>query len=543
MFALHRACYRNNFEKAAQLISQGYDLEKKDCHKKTVFLNSCSHGHLQMVKFLQLKGCDLHARTEKGNGLAEAAAGGKLDVVKYLFEQGLDPNDMNESGKNSLMVASQKQHVETVQYLSEIAGCDVNAVSENGANALMCAVLTENNLEVVKYLFSRGVDANALSHDGKNALMFAVCTKNSLEVVKYLISRGVDLNATSHRGENVLHVVCSGYCSFFNADLAVVKYLVSKGLDVNALCNNGQNALIHAVLEKKSDLPLVKYLVSQGVDIHQKNVSRQRNAFMFACQTGSHEVMKFLYQQGADPHELDGRGETALMIAATYGQFEIVKNLQGEGCSIHLENVIGENAFMLACCYPGIDLLKYLREEGADIHKQNDNGQNAFSYVAGGVRYRSIDSLEYLQEMGLDMHLRSTTGETCLMTASKVSNIEAGKFFLQEGFSLADTNSQGENALTICIKGAHYFLHDMCVWLLENGCSLQQNLLSDELNDAEISSRISMSIVHRITEIEAMRKAVKTSCYMRMELDVIELICRFTNGLKNLKQHESLFQN
>jgi ankyrin repeat protein len=54
-----------------------------------------------------------------------ACAAGNLDMVKFLFESGSDPNTVDNQGFTPLHTAAQKGHASLVPYLLEVSNHDV----------------------------------------------------------------------------------------------------------------------------------------------------------------------------------------------------------------------------------------------------------------------------------------------------------------------------------------------------------------------------------------------------------------------------------
>jgi ankyrin repeat protein len=75
---------------------------------------------LEELKAIMQKGFHFESHDgRKHTALSEAACQGHIDVVKFLLENGADPNALNDNGRSPLWRASFNGHVEVVQALLE----------------------------------------------------------------------------------------------------------------------------------------------------------------------------------------------------------------------------------------------------------------------------------------------------------------------------------------------------------------------------------------------------------------------------------------
>ncbi len=88
---------------------------------KTLMISACSHGHLEVVKYLVSLGGDI--RYKENLPLLCACGGGHLEVVKYLVSLGVDPRAEND---DAFITASFSGRLEVVKYLLSM-GADLHA--------------------------------------------------------------------------------------------------------------------------------------------------------------------------------------------------------------------------------------------------------------------------------------------------------------------------------------------------------------------------------------------------------------------------------
>jgi ankyrin repeat protein len=122
--------------------------------------------------------------------VALAAVFGNFEVAKYLHAKGADINAAatNGSGYNALTGAVTSGHTEIVKWLLE-NGADPNYRYANNYSPLLNAA-ANGHLKILKLLQAHGADLHAKTSDGKNALAYAEERKHAA-VAEYLRAHGV----------------------------------------------------------------------------------------------------------------------------------------------------------------------------------------------------------------------------------------------------------------------------------------------------------------------------------------------------------------
>ncbi|HKN24462.1 MAG TPA: ankyrin repeat domain-containing protein [Candidatus Acidoferrum sp.] len=146
-------------------------------------------GKLDRVKQFVEKDSSL-AKSVSPDGfpvVALAAVFGHLDVARCLADHGADVNApaTNGSGYNALTGAVASGHTEIVKWLLE-NGANPNYRYGPGYSPLLTAA-ANGHLEIVKLLLAHGADPRAATNDGKSALALA-SERNHSAVADYLRS-------------------------------------------------------------------------------------------------------------------------------------------------------------------------------------------------------------------------------------------------------------------------------------------------------------------------------------------------------------------
>src|SRR5437016_12543166 len=99
-------------------------------------------GSLYRVRCLHFAGARINTRSNLGTPLFLAVSEGKLDVVRYLLDQGANANARESSGGTPLAEAAYYGRVEVIKELL-LRGANINAIGNHGS-ALDVALNTRN---------------------------------------------------------------------------------------------------------------------------------------------------------------------------------------------------------------------------------------------------------------------------------------------------------------------------------------------------------------------------------------------------------------
>src|SRR5574343_107828 len=117
---------------------------------------------------------------------------GRIDIIKKLLEDGVDPNTTDFSGNTALMISSKHVYNECIKVLLENKA-DPNIKNHNKYDALTISI-KKGHVQCVKTLLDGGANPNTCSY-GYTALMLSSIYGQS-ECIEALLRRGAKLCAT-----------------------------------------------------------------------------------------------------------------------------------------------------------------------------------------------------------------------------------------------------------------------------------------------------------------------------------------------------------
>ncbi len=151
-------------------------------------------GHLPIVKLLVKSGADVnHTTKSSSTPLRAACFDGRVDIVKYLIEEGhADFNIANKFNNTCLMIAAFNRHLSVVKYLIQ-AGVDPDVGANCGATALHFAAET-GAIEIAQELVEFG-KANVLKENKYGLTPLMSAAEHCQEAVfAYLLAKCPDLD-------------------------------------------------------------------------------------------------------------------------------------------------------------------------------------------------------------------------------------------------------------------------------------------------------------------------------------------------------------
>lgn len=213
-------------QQPAETIARFWEIRYAKDQLKVISLlhKAAYYGWLDIVSMRSISTPAYHRRDNLGlTPLHHAAAGGSLEVIKYLItEQHCDPKSVGENKWTLLHYASKGGHVNTAQYLIEL-GCDPMIPCHHGSLPLHVACI-HGHLAITKYFVTElKCNSEIRGQCGYTSLHYA-SKGGHIDIVQYLLTEGgCDPMAVDDDGDTVLHTAC------YQGHYDLVKWLLHDG--------------------------------------------------------------------------------------------------------------------------------------------------------------------------------------------------------------------------------------------------------------------------------------------------------------------------
>ena len=253
-----------------------------------------------------------HKKSRGGTPLVVACEEGRLDDVKTFVNAGMD---VNQEGKDSddeectpLMAAAENEHFHIVKYLIE-QGADPNITDSDGYNALHWAAgYNKKDTKLIELLLTKMplTSINQELWDGDTPLDRAYDNHSPIHqaIIKLMRSKG------ALRAQEVDLVQTQGYA-------AVYPKLSVEELKAKYEQEFGDDDIAETHACEKGRLEDVKKLITEeNVNEEDRFAGQSRTPLMAAVEKQQFEIVKYLIQIGADANVLNQNDENALHLAA-----------------------------------------------------------------------------------------------------------------------------------------------------------------------------------------------------------------------------------
>ncbi len=391
----------------------------------------------------------------------------KGDVIKYIIEQGANPNAVNLQGETPLHIAVGCDYPEAAKILTE-SGTDPFLNNNRGKSPVVLAY--EKGISFTENIIN---EHNIFDHDDKgNTPMHLAALWDYEEISAYLIDLGSAVNARNDQGLTPLHFAVK------NSNVAICRQLINHGANIDSRDNYG-NTPLHTAISWGA-AKSAKLLLLLGANVELRNLSGNtplHTAVLHQDQLG----VKMLYEYGASLEARDNTGMTPLLLSTRKNYWEISQLLIELGADYNTRDDRGNTPLHEAVRNKNQKTCQLLSDKGADIYAENRYGDTplcvAFKagvavvswFITGPMVYdrddegntplhtaiqqnASADVIRCLIDKGADINSRNNRINTPLHNAFLSNNKAAVEVLAAAGADLFSRNGEGFTPLNMAFS-------------------------------------------------------------------------------------------
>ena len=381
--AFHEALRSQDLDTAKRLFSLGGKklfTETSDFGMLALH-SAASAGALESVRFLTDEGIDPNYKPEGGysarirgrSPLHFAVETGNAEIVSLLIKAGASVFTTDSNGATPLHVATQYGQKTLAQILIKIMGARAHIRDKNGTTPLHIAARQGHRDLTAQLLF--------LQNQGlrQRVEKFLKSSTKSAD-----LSHLVDVK--NKFGLSPLHYAALG------GHEEVAKLLLQQGATINTFNAQGLTPLFLA--SRDGHEGIVELLSSQQEANLESGDEEAHTPLCVAVANGHLRIFARLLRRGANPHAKDKNGMIPLHIAAKRGNTDAVKSLlktldRGKRGNINELDNAGNTPLLYATATGKEDLVEALVTAGADVSARNRKGETSLD-VAQRLGHDSI---------------------------------------------------------------------------------------------------------------------------------------------------------
>ena len=191
--ACHYAAQRENVVYLQMLHSRGAKINEKENYQNTTpLMAACSKvSNPAIIDFLVKNGANIKERSLNGNdALLYSCLNPNPAVALFLIKDlKADIHTKNRDGENILMEAIRAKSNDLVKAFLDF-GIDVNEKDNYGNNSIVFSAFYNPSIEIFDLLIKKGADINFKKDKNENLLILAARNNSNEKLIEYLLNKG-----------------------------------------------------------------------------------------------------------------------------------------------------------------------------------------------------------------------------------------------------------------------------------------------------------------------------------------------------------------
>ncbi len=355
---------------AGVYLRNGGNINEAIENGRTALQIMCGEQRSSVVRWILDQGADPDLVGSDGRTpLMQAALIGSRDIAQILILRGAEINWQDSFGNTPLQIAVNSGHWELASYLEDKGGRILEGYFEH-------PVLSE--IWTRRQHYKEALRLPEKRWEGY-AFLYEVLQGN-YRTVKSLLDGGVSPDTADTEGVSALMMAAS-LPDHYLSDL-----LLNRGADYKRRDSMGLDCLWYASFEGRADL--VERLIESGVSLQGNFLE---NSPLFAAFAGGrHKVMETLLKAGADPRQSGRLGACLVHYAAFTGDMRTLRILDEHGADPDSSDGDGKKALDYLVLGFNLSENEGLYLEPARFLKEKKVGYTIDPYISGNDKLSKI---------------------------------------------------------------------------------------------------------------------------------------------------------
>ncbi|MCB1178606.1 MAG: ankyrin repeat domain-containing protein [Leptospiraceae bacterium] len=349
--------------------------------------------------------------------LMEATNLGKVQIIKYLIENGANTKLKDEEERTALSYSlSDTSNFESYKALVDF---DKKIIIQNNYEFLF-ETIEYGNFKIFNDLLSLIPEIEEIKNNEKqNILIFAAKMNVDIQIFNELLKKNFDFDEKDNEGYTALHFASA------NGNLIHFNSLLKKKVNINSKTNENDTPLTLALNADIDDsFKIAETLLNLTTENDLKG-NLGENLLHIACQNGQLEIVKKLIAKKVDVNAKNHYSQPAIFTALNTSHYDankIVMFLLDNNANIDFDNGDGKDLFHHAAEQGSLVLVQALIKKGKDINKKDDQEQTPIVYAFQNYKW---DVVQFLVKSGADINSIDNEGKNALWHAINVADENA----------------------------------------------------------------------------------------------------------------------
>lgn len=355
--ALHKAAALGDKMSTQLILNRNKTLlETKNKYGETPLFVATKNGCSEFIQML-LQKYRASANMPRANGdvpfLLAVEKGDKI-TAKTLLDAGASVDARNRQGQSAIFIAAQKGQPHLIEMLTEQYHAPVNITDNNGDIPIFITV-RKGYAASTRALIKAKASLLTKDKNGQTILHIAAQQKDTTILLDILQQPNKPtINALNNEQLTPLH------CAALTNNVAGMQLLEQYGAHFNYVTPSG-NTVAHSAIEKNA-IDALEYSIKKNPSLLDVRNKQNENPFLFACQVGSFECVKKLFDDNSsDNYFAQGIVPQAIDAAKRNGHWSVynfldkqtaerktkcqkINSVYSDVISIISENNISDNA-------------------------------------------------------------------------------------------------------------------------------------------------------------------------------------------------------